>query len=43
MQSARRDMKDQTGKYGILSFFTGAVFLDFGFEDAGFGQCPKNC
>ena len=23
-------------KYGIFSFFTGAGFLDLGFEDAGF-------
>lgn len=28
--------KKQCGKYGIFSFFTGAGFLDLGFEDAGF-------
>ena len=28
--------KRQREKYGIFSFFTGAGFLDLGFEDAGF-------
>ena len=27
--------KKQCEKYGIFSFFTGAGFLDLGFEDAG--------
>ena len=27
----------QRGKFGIFSFFTGAGFLDLGFEDAGGG------
>lgn len=26
------------GKYGMFSFFTGAGFLDLGFEDAGFAR-----
>ena len=29
-----QDMKENE-KYGIFSFFTGAGFLDLGFEDAG--------
>ena len=28
--------KKQREKFGIFSFFTGAGFLDLGFEDAGF-------
>lgn len=35
-----QDMKE-TEKYGIFSFFTGAGFLDLGFEDAGFAIVPK--
>lgn len=27
---------NQNAKFGIFSFFTGAEFLDLGFEDAGF-------
>ena len=35
-------------KYGIFSFFTGAGFLDLGFEDAGFvpmmaNEIDENC
>ena len=29
------DAKKHGRKYGIFSFFTGAGFLDLGFEDAG--------
>ena len=25
--------------FGVFSFFTGAGFLDLGFEDAGFAPC----
>ena len=40
------DMKDETGKkkarFGLFSFFTGAGFLDLGFEDAGFTPIMAN-
>ena len=36
----RKDVKN--GRFGIFSFFTGAGFLDLGFEDAGFKTMMAN-